>query len=139
MLADLCWFFLTCNMKLKDQTNIVLQWLYTRKTATAKASFFWCNFAVFSLNQLFQFPCSSTLRKPRNVYWSVYCYISSIEDITSTKPSPSKNKYLTAINTIHLLKFLKPIIEWKHLLRKFEVQNVSKQIPDAVVILLYMI
>ena len=24
---------------------------------------------------------------------------------------------MTAINTIHLLKFLKPIIEWKHLLR----------------------
>ena len=51
------------------------------------------------------------------MYWSVYCYISSIEDITSTKSSPTKNKYLTAINTIHLLKFLKPIIEWKHLLR----------------------
>ena len=51
----------------------------------------------------------------------------------------SENKHLTAINTIHLLNFFKSIIEWKHLLRKFEVQNVSKQIPDAVAILLYMI
>ena len=32
----------------------------------------------------------------------------------------SENKYLTAINTIHLLNFFKSIIEWKHLLRKFE-------------------
>ena len=104
--------------------------------------FFWCNLALFFTQSTFSITLFKNFKvalkcvlKCLLLYFEALRTSAALDHLLLT----SENKHLTAINTIHLLNFFKSIIEWKHLLRKFEVQNVSKQIPDAVAILLYMI